>query len=635
MRTDREARARRGATGIVTGMSVMTLWLCPVALSARELAIDIKNTSVEQLMQIKVTSVTRYEQELQPSAAAVYVLRRDDLRRARVNSVPEALRLVPGVQVARIDANKWAVTIRGFNGRTANKLLVLVDGRTIYDPLFAGVFWEARDVPIAEIERIEVIRGPGGTLWGSNAVNGVINIITRSAADTHGGLLIAGAGTEDRFKGGAHYGWKAMPGFDVRVYGDAIRRDNGYSASGANDDARLARGGLRADWQAGAHDTVMFKIDAFDGTFGTQTATGSQDIDHHGSSFVTRWTRAHDAGVQTTAQLWYDIGEFIDMALEEQRKTWDIELQHARPVGERHHLVFGAGARRTSDDIVDGPVLGLEPNSRADDLSNIYAQDVMSFLDDRLQFTLGAKLERNDYSGSEWQPNARLAWIPNPDHTLWTAVSRAIRAPSRLESDLTAPPFLSGNPNLEAEQLTAYEAGYRTRFAANAWLDFATFYNDYRRLLSVEGTTLANKMHGQTIGGEIAARWQPVDQWQFELGYSYLDLDLNVDPGSLDAARAQRIESNEPRHQTVLRGNWVPGGDMDLNMTIRYVDRLRSDRVGSYVVTDIGAGWTPRDDMRLSAIAQNLFNDHHHEQGRASATGVERGYYMQFEWGFL
>lgn len=613
------------------------LWILtfPLAALAFETDVDIKGTSIEQLMQISVTTVSRKEEELQSSAAAVFVLSRDDIRRAHVTSVPEALRLVPGVQVARIDANKWAVSIRGFNSRTANKLLVLVDGRSVYDPLFAGVFWEARDVNLEEIERIEVVRGPGGTLWGANAVNGVINIITQHTGNTLGTQVTLGAGTEERAQGGVRHGWRSGTHSQARIYADGFARDTGFSPAGAHDDARMARAGFRTDWSVD-NDKIMLKGDLYDGLFGTaaSSSTGSpQDVGNRGQNFVVRWTRDHSESAQTMLQFWYDRFTYDDFSLGEERETYDIEFQQAYRLGQTHRIVWGAGHRRTADDIRSGPSLALIPASRRDNLSSLFVQDDISLAERSVRLTLGTKVEHNDYSGTEWQPNARIAWMRDTNNTFWSAVSRAVRSPSRLESDISAPPLVSGNPNFDSEKLVAYEAGYRSRIGGQAWIDTALFYNVYRDLLSIEGAVLANKLRGTTSGIELAGRWSPGSAWQHDLAYTYLIMDLSAEADSLDAARPANTEDSDPRHQVVVRTAWSPSSAFEVNATLRYVDKLPALSVPSYVTADLGISWRPRRGLRLSLVSQNLLDRSHPERSGPTATEVQRGYYLKLNWG--
>lgn len=628
---------KRSTVTATAGLALL-LWTLtlPLAALSREFDIDIKGANIEQLMQISITTTSRHEEELQRSAAAVFVLSRDDIRRSHVTNVPEALRLVPGVQVARIDANKWSVSIRGFNSRTANKLLVLVDGRSIYDPLFAGVFWEARDVNLEEIERIEVVRGPGGTLWGANAVNGVINIITRHAGDTLGTQVTLGTGTEERAQAGARYGWKSSANGHMRIYADGFARDTGFSPTGAHDDARLARAGLRADLTKNNHE-VLFKTDLYDGLFGTAaspTTPGSlpQDVGNQGQSLVLRWTYHYAEGSQTMLQFWYDRFSYDDYALDEKRQTYDVEFQQAIRWGDDQRIVWGANYRRTSDNIGNGPQLALVPASRRDNLSSLFVQDEIGLVAHRLRLTLGTKLEQNDYSGTEWQPSIRIAWLQDTNNTFWSAVSRAVRSPSRLESDISAPPLVTGNPMFDSEKLVAYEAGYRSRVAAQTWIDTTVFYNVYRDLLSIEGTVLANKLRGTTSGVEVAGRWLIDSTWRYDIAYTFLNMDLTAETDSADLARPALLEGSDPRHQVVMHGALNPWRTVEVDATLRYVDKLAALSVPSYLTADFGISWRPQRNLRISAVGQNLLDRSHPEQSDARTTEVQRGLYLKLRW---
>lgn len=627
----------RGENGImkeaVPGMARLLLCIIAVPPTAIALEVDITGTTIEQLMNIPVTTVSRQYSELQTTPAAVYVLNRDELRRSRVTTVPDALRLVPGVQVASIDANKWAVSIRGFNSRTANKMLVLVDGRTVYDPLFGGVFWEARDVPIEEIERIEVIRGPGGTLWGTNAVNGVINIITRDSRETHGILAMVGTGTEERGMVNVRYGWQFGDDGHARVYVGRSERDTGYSPAQAHDDSRLDRGGFRVDLGVGAAGELMLKGDAYDGSFGSKLARGgSQDLGHRGQNLVARWNRGGSGGSQQMLQFWYDHLEFDDVNLGEERHTYDLEYQYAFPENGIHRVIWGAGYRTTSDEIREGPRLTLTPSSRRNDLSSLFAQDEVSLADRAVRLTLGAKVENNDYSGTEWQPSARIAWVPDADQTAWAAITRAVRTPSRLEADLDAAPLLMGNPDIASENVIAYELGYRSRVARGAWADAALFYNEYRDLLSIEGSVVGNGTEGSTAGLALTGRWDPHPLWRMDAAYTYLHMDLDAAQGSQDTRTAASTEGNAPRHQAVLRSSWTLSAAVDVHGVLRYVDRIKAQQVPSYRVMDISLGWRMRRDLELAVGARNLLDEHHPEQRSAVTTEIERSVFAILRW---
>lgn len=617
------------------GMPGMMRWLlCVVVVpqSVAALEINVTGTTIEQLMNIPVTTVSRQQVDLQTTPAAVFVLNRDDLRRSQVTSIPDALRLVPGVQVASIDANKWAVSIRGFNSRAANKLLVLIDGRSIYDPLFGGVFWEARNVPIEEIERIEVIRGPGGTLWGTNAVNGVINIITRRSKDTLGARAVVGVGTEERSSVNVRYGWQLGDAGHARVYLAHVDKDTAFSPNAAHDDARLLRGGFRADLPLGRAGELMLKGDAYDSTFGANAPIGGgQDSAHRGQNVVARWTTGRSGGPHSSLQFWYDHLEFDDVNLGEERHTYDLEYQYEFAERDVHRVIWGAGYRISTDNIRPGPILTLNPASRRINLSSLFAQDEISLVDRTVRLTLGAKVERNDYSGTEWQPSVRLAWVPDVNQTAWAAISRAVRSPSRLEADLEAEPMLSGNPNIAAENVIAYEVGYRSRIAREAWADAALFYNEYGDLVSIEGTDLGNLGRAATLGLELIGRWHPSPGLRLEAAYTYFHVDMWVE-GSGENTRIAYLQDNDPLHQGVLQSSWTAFPSVDVQGALRYVYELRAQNVPSYLTADIGLGWRVRDHLEFAVSARNLLDDHHPEQRSASATEVERSYFAVLKW---
>lgn len=616
------------SVAVLWGVSAWLALATPV--SAYTLDINIKQTSIEELMQMNVKTLTRQNDEWQTTPAAIYVITQEDLQRAHITSLPDALRLVPGVQVARIDANKWAVSIRGFNSRTANKLLVMIDGRSIYDPLFAGVFWESRGDLLNNIKRIEVVRGPGGTLWGSNAVNGVINIITRHSADTEGSRVEANAGSMERGIMARH-GWKVAPDVYARIFAQHTTRSTGYSTLPAEDEARLLHAGFRVDGSRGEQDHFMLKGHTFDGTFGERLTTVShQDVTERGKSFTARWTRDHSDESQTLLQLWYDQFHLDNLNLGEQRDTYDVEVQHAWRADNIHRFVVGAGYRHTQDEIREGPLLKVAPTSRRDTLVSAFAFDEMSLAQQAVRLQLGVKVERNDYSGTEWQPSIRAAWVPDTERTAWAAFSRAVRPPSRLESDLVAP--IGGNQGMRAEAVDAYEIGYRQRVVPQAWVDTTAFYNHYHNLLSIEGTVLDNKLAGTSHGVEIATRWEPAAAWRLDLAYTYLSLDLRAAPGSLDTTSAARIKGNNPRHQWSLRTNWHPHARWRVDVDLRYVSALTMPAVPSYLLGDVGVSWNLSRHVQVLLAARNLLDTHHPEQSGVTTTEVRRSFLLALRW---
>lgn len=614
--------------------------LAPVPAAGEPFDLDIKRLTLEQLMDLDVYSVSRKIEPVRGAPAAVYVLTGEDIRRARVNSIPDALRLVPGVQVARIDANKWAVSIRGFvygfNTRTVNKLLVLIDGRSVYDPLFSGVFWETTDVMLEDVERIEVIRGPGGTLWGANAVNGVINIITRHARDTQGGIATAGAGTEERAFGAVRHGWRAGKNGYARVYAKYNERDPGFSPAGpAVDEFDMGRAGFRWDWDATPRDAVRVSGDMFDAEAGERSSpAGAQDVRHRGGNVLMNWRRTLARDGHLRVQFYYDRLDLDNVNLSDERDTYDLEFQHGFRAGPAHAIVWGAGHRQVRDDVENGPVLALDPTVRTLQVSNAFVQDELHLVPDRLRLMLGVKVERNDYTGTEWQPGMRLAYTPNDRETWWAAISRAVRTPSRLEADLVFGGSRLGD-GFDAEKLTAYEAGYRVQ-PSLAWSwDLALFYHDYDDLFTIEqGFQFDNRMAGNTRGLEISARWDPLPRARLEAAYTFLDSGFALKPGSIDAARPSAVEGNNPQHQLALRAGFEPHRDLDVDVIVRRVDDLPAIAVPAYTALDLGLSWHGWRDVELTLVGRDLLDSHHPEQRSGIATEVQRGVYGKVTWRF-
>ncbi|MBI3896669.1 MAG: TonB-dependent receptor [Gammaproteobacteria bacterium] len=610
-------------------LGMLGLGLVLTATPSAAEGLDIKRLTLEQLMEISVVTPSRRAESYQSSPSALYVLTGDDIQRAHVTSLPEALRLIPGVQVARLDASKWSVSIRGFGSRTANKLLVLFDGRSVYDPLFSGVFWESRDVMLEDVERIEVIRGPGGALWQTNAVNGVINIITKRASDTQGTLWTAGAGTEERAFGAVRYGWQPQSDQYARVYAKTTERDTGAAASGAHDDMRLVRTGYRWDWVADARDDMQVSGDFYNGDFGeADAATGQvQDVNHQGANLLARWQRKLSATENFRLQFFYDYFEFDNLQLGETRNTYDFEFQHGLTPLPDHQLVWGFGHRRTRDDIRNGPVISIDPSARADVTTNLFVQDTIALVPDRWQLTLGTKVERNNYSGSEWQPNVRLAWTVNANQTAWAAASRAVRVPSRLERDLVFAGSRLGD-DFDPERVYAYELGFRHLLSPRIWYDVAAFYNDYRALLTLEQDFMfENRMNGHTYGVELATRWQLTPAWRLDAGYTYLRMNLEVDADSIDVTRPEIMEGSDPQQQITLRSAYDYSRTWQFDATLYHCDELPTFDVPAYTKLDVGVTWLMRPRWQVSLVGQDLLDSHHPESAGTSTTEVQRGFY--------
>lgn len=669
--------------------------LCSMTGSAKAAAIaptDLTELSLEELMNIEITSVSKKPERLADAAAAIFVITQEDIRRSGVTCIPEALRMVPGINVARIDSNKWAITSRGFNGRFANKLLVLIDGRSVYAPSFSGVYWEVQDTLMEDVDRIEVIRGPGATLWGANAVNGVINIITKSAADTQGGLVAMGAGTEERGFGGVRYGIAMGEATYGRFYAKGFKRDEFVHTTGddAGDDWDMLRGGFRVDSLLYGRDPVTVQGDIYQGdinqtlNLATLSDPYSQIFEDKGEvegwNLLTRWQHTLSPTSDFTLQAYYDRTDREDAVYGEIRDTFDIDLQHQFAAGERHEVIWGLGYRYIHDDISAGisnlDTLVLDPDSSSDELFSAFVQDKITLMEDCLWLTIGSKFEHNDYTGYEIQPNARLFWAPHTDHKLWASVGRAVRTPSRAENGVNLlndvfliptfapPPYpeevavaitVKGNRDYESEELLAYELGYRFVPANTLSLDMSVFYNDYDNLRSSELETRAdqgayieqplqfyNNLKGKTYGLELAAVWQAADWWQWDMAYSYLWIDIDADFEGGD-----KQHNDGPQHQVSLRSAVNLSKDLDLDLWLRYVDDVKAinsrnregsrTEIDSYLTLDIRLAWRPYDKVEIALVGQNLLDDEHPEFMQESftmPTEVERGVYGKVTWQF-
>jgi iron complex outermembrane receptor protein len=634
-------------------MSILAAAVMPVSAASaldRIGVSDLTHLSLEDLMnlRVEVTSAAKKAQALGDVAAAVSVLTGDDIRRSGATTIPDALRLIPGLQVARIDSGRYAITARGFNGRFANKLLVLIDGRSVYTPLFSGVFWELQDTMLEDIDRIEVIRGPGATLWGANAVNGVINIITKPASATQGMLVAGAVGDQERAAGAVRFGDAFANGEGhYRVYAKHTRREQGLTSSGedASDDFDRSRAGFRADWKTDADNAFSAQGGITTGRLG-ETATlfqpdapfarSVQERDKLlNADLLGRWTRTLSATSEISLQAYYN-RESIDWPqVEATNDTVDIEFQHRLAPFDRHDLIWGAGYRLSSDDIESNFSLSLEPGRRTEHVFSAFVQDEITLIPDTLRFTVGSKFERNGYSGTEIQPSARLLWTPAADHTFWTAVSRAVRTPSRAEDDIRfvqaiqpGPAGLAvtveptGQRSFDSENLTAFEAGYRAHLAPNLSLDIAGFYNIYDKLRSLEPQPVAfsptpavrlnmpllagNGLSARTWGTEAAAEWQPLDGWRMRGSYTFLRMETRADNGSVDTFSAALDDGSSPQHQFNLQSSADLGGDVEMDVIVRHTTGLSALQIDGYTTLDARIGWRATDGVELSLVGQNL-----------------------------
>jgi iron complex outermembrane receptor protein len=648
---------------------------------------DLAELSLEELMNIEVYSVSKRGQALSESAAAIYVLTQEDIHRSGATSIPEALRFVPGLEVAHIDSNTWAITSRGFNERFANKLLVLIDGRSVYTPLFAGVYWDVQDTLLEDVERIEVIRGPGGTLWGANAVNGVINIITKKTSDTQGMLVSVGGGTEERFFTHTRYGGKIGENTHYRIYGKYFDRQNFNDPNGgsADDDWNTGRGGFRLDSKLSDKNDIMMTGDFYTGerdngqieaTLAPPYVTAFQsESDVHGGHFLTRWTHTLSDDVSFKLQAYYDRTERDDDQFRENRDTIDIEWQNDIRLFGINRLSWGLGYRWMRDDIRNEFTTQWDPDDRSSSLYSGFVQNELTLLDDRLRLTLGTKIEHNRYTGWEFQPSGRALFKPADRHAIWAAVSRAVRTPSRAENDITlntvvlppgvpppgfpAPPNplvptviqMLGNSGYDSEDLLAYELGYRTQLHDTLSLDIATFYNDYRHLRTItldpnvpveplaDRTNIrflaTNKMEGETYGVEVAVDWLPRSNWRVRAGYSYFDVDLDLKGSAAATDPISKGQDDASPHNTVFVRNMINlPYNLELDANLRYVDAVSVVDASSYINLDARVGWKPFANWEFAVVGQNLLEDDHKEYGSSAFVAtqysrVPRGFYLQ------
>jgi iron complex outermembrane receptor protein len=584
-------------------------------LAAREL-VDL---SLEQLSNIVVHSVSRRDEPLARAPASVYVISGDDIRRSGATSLPEALRLAPNLIVARADANQYAISARGFNNTLANKLLVLIDGRTIYTPLFSGTFWEVQEVMLEDVERIEVISGPGSTLWGANAVNGVINVITRAASATQGALATVTAGTTQR-DAGARYGGKVGDGH-YRLYAKTVRRDNTSTADATpiRDQGDLTQVGFRTDWGR-ASDGFTVQGDAYGGEFDQAPAARETA----GANLLGRWTRALGADASLRVQAYYDnTYRHHPGTFKEHLDTFDLELQHAAGRFGRHLLLWGFGLRHYRDRVENFPALAFLPAERRLNRNQLFVQDEIA-LSKSLDFTLGAKIETNSYTGEEFLPSARLAWRPDERQLVWTAASRAVRAPARIDREFFIPasaPFtVAGGPDFESEVSNVYELGYRAQATRELSFSITGFYHDHEKLRTLRpqpgGAVLANDLEGRTSGFETWGNWRAAEWWRLSAGFTYLDQDLRVREGATDL-QAPSGTGNDPGHWWKLRSAFDLSSTLELDVMLRHYDELPDPSVPAYTAVDLRLGWRASRALELSLIGQNLGERRHAEWGVA------------------
>ncbi|MDD2468223.1 MAG: TonB-dependent receptor [Desulfobulbus sp.] len=639
---------------------------------------------IAQLMNITVTSVSKRDQRLADAPAAVFVITQEDIRRSGVTNIADALAMAPGIQVAQISASKWSVSSRGFAGFTSNKLLVLIDGRSVYSPAYSGVFWDAQNTMLEDIDRIEVIRGPGGTLWGANAVNGVINIITKKAQDTQGGLVRASLGSEGTMSAAGRYGGKISQNTFARFYLTydefAANRLHSTEADG-NDSWQPKQTGFRMDGQPNGKSEWTLQGDLYDNggdqwvvPYWTSTSPYYSSVDDQwdakGGNILGRWRQQLSGDQALTFKVYYDYNKRSDAVFNLEFKTIDLDLQYETKLGQRQNLTLGVEYRSIQGEFDETYQVSLP--DRNDNLYSAFIQDEINLVADRLWLTLGSKYEHNDYTGNEWQPSAKLLWKPSLDHSLWTSAARAVRTPSIVEQYGRVlmgryPVYIGsafigtgninfvGNQDFDSEIVNAYELGYRWQATRNLSFDLALFYNDYDKIYTAHPTQVGfdvdsvfvNAQSGSGQGFELAVDWQARAWLSFALAYSYLETDLTTEAWVGTQAGSDWVAKSAPKNQVSLRSSIALADDWRLNLWLRYVDQVScrnsADLLGNpvniddYFVLNANLIWTPSKNLEFMLAGQNLTDSgqlRYLSEYQTPATEIERMVYGKFTWRF-
>jgi len=637
---------------------------------------DLTQVSIENLMNVEVTSVSKKEQKLSQVATAIFVITAEDIRRSGATNIPDLLRMVPGLNVAQINSNTWAISARGFNFQFASKLLVLIDGRAVYTPLFGGVNWDTQDVPLEDIQRIEVIRGPGGAVWGANAVNGVVNIITKKAADTPGVLVTSGGGTQALEFGTLQYGGKIAGSTSYRIFTRYQNNNHLTDLSGQDgeDGWHVLHGGFRADTNLSRRDTLTTQGDVYTGSEGAiivhsifsppDNVNAERLTTLSGGNILSRWSHIFSNRCDTTLQFYFDEYRRGGPSAIDVRDTIDFDFQNHVVLGNRQDLTWGMGYRHSVDDTEGTVDQTLVPLDSSRQLFNLFVQDQITLKSNRTYLYLGTKLENSYFTGFELQPSVHLAWTPRAYRMFWAGVSRASRTPARrdvgLDAVLAALPgpsevALLGNPTIKSEHVIAYELGYRAQPAERFSIDLTVFVNTYHNLESTEPLPpvidtdsvppilihpklLDNKLHGTTNGVEASLKWQVTNHWTISPSYSFLQMHLRTDATSLDTTSVVDAEGSNPTHQAQLRSHLELWRGLAWDGNAYFVGRLRAQSVPSYVRLDSQVTWRLEESVSLSVVGQNLVRDHHVEFNDAfqsvNSSQIKRSAYAKLTWRF-
>jgi iron complex outermembrane receptor protein len=576
----------------------------------------LKQLTLEELLDVDVTLPLRRPERAVESAAAVSVMTSEDIWRSGAVVLPEVLRAAPGLFVARFTNTAWVISSRGFASTAANKLLVMMDGRSVYSPLFSGVFWEQLDYPLADLDRIEVVRGPGASLWGSNAVNGVINIISKSAAQTQGTLVTGGTGAEEHGFLSARHGGRVGSGH-YRVFGKVVARDDMHLADGsaADDWQRKGQFGTRLDFGSEAHG-LMLQAEVFGSRSGL---AGRDDLEASGGHALGRWKRDLGAGQHLQVQLYYDrTSRLVPLQFQEVRNTIDVELEHRLPIVGRNILSWGAGYRVSRDDTTPTVLLFFDPEDRTTDLLSVFAQDEVTLHED-VVVTAGARFEHNDYTGLEVQPTARVRWMPDSTQTVWSSIARAVRLPTRLDTDVRVTAggriVIAGNPAFGSEEVTALEAGYRVAPLEVVAADLSVFRNRYDSLRSQEPglpITVGNGLNATSSGVELTVQLQPLDWVRLTAAYARLAKTLSLDASSRDPSGGAG-EAVDPKHQWFVQARLDLPGRIEFDTHVRHVSALPHPGTPAYTEANLRAAWRPSPRIELSIVGRDLLKAQHVE----------------------
>lgn len=639
--------------------------------------IDLTQVSIENLMNVEVTSASKKDETVLRTAAAVFVITQEDIRRSGATNLPDLLRMVPGLDVAQIDGSNWAVSSRGFNGRLADKTLVLIDGRSLYSPDFAGVFWQIQNLMLEDIERIEVIRGPGTTLWGTNAVTGVINILTKKAKDTQGGLLTAGGGMQERGFVGARYGMSSGDNVAYRFYENYFDRGEYQNSSGqgAGDDWDGVRMGFRVDGQLTAKDTLIVEGNAYRDAAHEQTnvsgfappynTTPVLQTTFVGGDVLGRWTHTYSPRSEFSLQIYYDNFSRDEEILSGQVQVLDIDFQDRVSLGARQDLVWGGGVRTITDSSSTTTSVTFNPPSLRTNLSSFFIQDEVAIVPGRLWFTPGIRFENNSYTGYNPEPSGRLLWGASKNQSLWISAAQATRTPQRAErgiQDITTvfsgpggsltSIDLFGGSDAGDETMLDFEAGYRAQVTPTIFIDLTSFYDHYEDLQTTEPgqpflsanpvphlvvpVFYANEMHGTGYGGEFSLGWKPLGRWKLDAGYSFLHQVLHLNPGSQDPAALLSAGDN-PRNQFQARSQLSLPHGTEFDTSVYYVGRLVDQSVRAYTRLDQRISWRANDHLEFDVIGQDLLAPRHVEFSNNSGlipSYVTRKIFVRLTWRF-